>query len=81
MAKKNHNTNKKVYTQKTTEEKVVEKPVEEKFKHKVKVDCGFKKRNYYINNRNVLLVAGKEIKEDDYNCFSKVAKEKYFEEI
>ena len=49
-------------------------------KHKVKSekDCGFKARNYYINNRNVLLVAGKGIEEDDYNRFSDAAKEKYF---
>lgn len=77
MSNKNKNyTTKKVDTQKTTE-----KTVEKKFKHKVKVDPGFKSRNYYINNRNVLLVAGKEIDEDDYNCFSHAAKEKYFEEI
>ena len=43
MAKKN-GTTKKVDIQKPTEKKTVEK----KFKYKVKVDCGFKKRNYYI---------------------------------
>ena len=49
-------------------------------KHKVKSekDCGFKSRNYYINGRNVLLVAGEGIEEEDYNCFSQAAKEKYF---
>ncbi len=74
MAKGKNGTTKKVDTQKTTETKTVEK----KFKHKVKIDCGFKSRNYYINTRNVLLIAGKGIDEDDYNCFSEAAKEKYF---
>lgn len=77
MANKHKNsTTKKVDTEKPTEKKTVEK----KFKHKVKSekDCGFKSRNYYINNRNVLLEAGKGIDEDDYNCFSEAAKEKYF---
>jgi len=77
MAKKNNNnttTTKKVDTQKPTEKKTVEK----KFKHKVKIDCGFKSRNYYINSRNVLLIAGEGIEEEDYNCFSEAAKEKYF---
>lgn len=74
MAKGKNNTTKKVDTQKPTEKK----PVEKKFKYKVKIDCGFKSRNYYINNRNVLLIAGEGIEEEDYNCFTDIAKEKYF---
>lgn len=76
MAKGKNGTTKKVDTEKTTEKK----PVEKKFKHKVKTEkeCGFKSRNYYINNKNVLLVAGKGIEEADYDCFSNAAKEKYF---
>lgn len=77
MSKGKNSPTKKVDTQKEIEKN----PVEKKFNHKVKkaIDCGFKSRNYYINNRNVLLVAGEGIEDKDYDCFSDAAKEKYFD--
>ena len=60
--------------------KATEKKVEKKKLYKVKAEkeLGFKKRNYYINGKNHLIEAGKEVDEDVVKAFTKEAQQRFF---
>ncbi len=67
---------------KTPETKTPEIKDEPKVKdkmYKVRKDLGFEKRNYFIGNKNVLLVAGEGINEETYNLFNDYCKKTFFE--
>jgi len=70
--KKNNNHNSKA-----PEKQEVKKPIGKEYI--VKKDLGFKKRNYFIGNKNVLLIAGEGIDEDTYNLFNDYCKKTFFE--
>lgn len=76
MAKKKEEVNENV---EITEE-INEKKTSKKSKgHKVRKDLGFEKRNYFIEGKNVLLIAGEEIDEETYNLFNDYCKKTFFE--
>lgn len=76
MAKKN-NGQKKQADKKLEAEKDSD-PVVKKYKVKSAKQIGFEKRNYFIGNKNVLIVAGTEVDESTYNAFSDEAKKTFF---
>ena len=80
----NKNNNKK--PQNKQAEKAPEKELEavntEVNQYKVRTDLGFisGKRNYYIGNKNVLIVQGGFVSEEDYNLFDEASKKVFFED-
>lgn len=80
----NKNNNKK--PQNKQAEKAPEKELEavntEVKQYKVRPDLGFisGKRNYYIGNKNVLIVQGGFVSEEDYNLFDEASKKVFFED-
>ena len=64
-------------TQKKEKQKEVQKEVQTK-KRIVSKKLGFVKRNYFIGDRNVLLVAGQEVDEETYNLFNDHCKKVFF---
>ena len=73
MAKKKNNT-KPPLTEKLAETD----PKVKTFKVKSEKELGFKKRNYYIGNKNCMIVADAEVDEEIYNAFSDYAKKIFF---
>lgn len=73
---------KKEYVNENVEitEKVDEKKTSKKAKgFKVRKDLGFEKRNYFIEGKKVLLIAGEEIDEETYNLFNDYCKKTFFD--
>ena len=63
-------------------EPIEEKKIEETAKvYKVKTGLGFEngKRSFFEDGRNILLVEGGIVSEEDYNIFNDRAKELFFE--
>lgn len=48
-------------------------------RYKVKTTLGFEKRNYSIDGKNVLLIAGGEVDEDIYLSFNPKVRAAFFE--
>lgn len=77
MAKKKEEINENLENK---EQEVNENKTSKKSKgHKVRTDLGFEKRNYFIEGKNVLLIAGEEIDEETYNLFNDYCKKTFFE--
>lgn len=68
-------------TYKKPENKVIKEKKPDGKKYKVRSDLGFKKRNYFIDNKNknVLLIAGEIIDEETFNLFNDYCKKTFFE--
>ena len=63
-------------------EPIEEKKIEKKAKvHRVKTGLGFEngKRSFFEDGRNILLIEGEAVSEEDYNIFNERAKELFFE--
>ena len=63
-------------------EPIEEKKIEEKGKtYRVKTGLGFEngKRSFFEDGRNILLIEGEAVSEEDYNIFNERAKELFFE--
>lgn len=61
---------------------IEEKKIEKKGKtYKVKTGLGFEngKRSFFEDGRNILLIEGQTVSEEDYNIFNDRAKELFFE--
>jgi len=50
-------------------------------RYRVKTTVSFKKRNYSIDGKNILLIAGEEVTEATRNKFKAKCQEVFFEEI
>ncbi|MCK5603424.1 hypothetical protein KAR91_16180 [Candidatus Pacearchaeota archaeon] len=76
MAKKNTNT-----SNDKPSDKVIKTPEKKGKMYKIKSEkqLGFKKRNYFIDNKNVLIVAGGEVDEKTYHLFDDYARKIFFE--
>jgi hypothetical protein len=63
-------------------EPIEEKKIEKKAKaYRVKTGLGFEngKRSFFEDGRNILLIEGETVSEEDYNIFNERAKELFFE--
>ena len=71
---------KKILT--TTDKENGEKkaPKVKMYKIKSEKQLGFEKRNYFIDNKNVLIVAGGEVDKETYDLFDDYAKDIFFED-
>ena len=80
----NKNNNKK--PQNKQAEKAPEKELEavnlKVNQYKVRSDLGFisGKRNFFIGNKNVLIVQGGYVSKEDYNLFDEASKKVFFED-
>ena len=57
----------------------VSEPIKKTKQFKVRKDLGFEKRNYFIDGRNILLVAGESVDTETYNLFDDHCKKVFFE--